>query len=73
MQQKVGGGGGRGMVGGWGVGSGVGVGDGVGYGDVNREDIVKCTYRYCTILRIIKKIRGSGEGQYLNPKHSQVI
>ena len=41
--------------------------------DVNQEGIVQCTKRYCTILRKLKNRRGRGEGQYLNPKHSQCI
>ena len=45
----------------------------MGYGgcETRIEGIVQCTKRYCTILRKLKKI--VGEGQYLNPKHSQCI
>ena len=71
---RVGSGGvGRGGGGGL-VGSNVGVGGDVGYGDMNQiKGIVQCIKRYCTILRKFKKCGGEGEGQYLNPKHSQCI
>ena len=51
------------------------VGVDVGYGECEPriERIVQCTKRYCTILRKLKKMWGEGEGQYLNPKHSQCI
>ena len=48
----------------------------MGYGgcEPRIESIVHCTKRYCTILRKLKKtVLGEGEGQYLNPKHSQCI
>ena len=49
----------------------------MGYGgcEPRIEGIVRCTKRYCTILRKLKKCGGGGggEGQYLNPKHSQCI
>ena len=53
----------------------MGVGGDVGYGgcEPKLEGIVQCTKRYCTILRKLKKCRGGGEGQYLNPKHSLCI
>ena len=46
---------------------------GVGGCEPRIEGIVQCTKRYCTILRKLKKMWGEGEGQYLNPKHSQCI
>ena len=51
----------------------LGVGGDVWYGgcEPRLEGIVQCTKRYCKILRKIKKMWG--EGQYLNPKHSQCI
>ena len=54
----------------------LGVGGDVGYGgcEPRIEGIVQCTKRYCTILRKLKKcVCVGGEGQYLNPKHSQCI
>ena len=50
----------------------LGLGGDVGYGgcEPRIEGIVKCTKRYCTILRKNEK---EGEGQYLNPKHSLCI
>ena len=49
------------------------VGGDVGYGgcEPRMEGIVQCTKKYCTILRKLKRCRGEGERQYLNPKHSQ--
>ena len=46
-----------------------------GYGgcEPRIEGIVQCTKRYCTILRKKNAGGGEGEGQYLNPKHSQCI
>ena len=58
------------------IGSNVGVGGDVGYEgcEPRKEGIVQCSKMYCTILRKIKKMwEGEGEGQYLNPKHSQCI
>ena len=48
------------------VGSKVGGRGDVGYGGCKPriEGIVQCTYRYCTILRIIKK---SGGGAIFEP------
>ena len=50
----------------------LGVGGDVGYGgcEPRIEGIVQCTKRYCKILR---KLWGEGEGQYLNPKRSLCI
>ena len=43
------------------MGVGVRVGVVWGMGNMFQElSIVKCALRYCTILRIIKKIRGEG-------------
>ena len=63
----------------WGSGGGyrvdvnamLGVGGDVWYGGCERriEGIVKCTKRYCSILRKLKTMWGEWEGQYLNPKH----
>ena len=54
----------------------LGVGGAVGYEgcEPRIKGIVQLTYKYSTILRIIKKNpEGRGEGQYLNPKHSHTI
>ena len=42
----------------------LGVGGDVGYGgcEPRIEGIVQCTKRYCTILRILKKMCGGGVG-----------
>ena len=51
------------------VGSGIGGWGGVGYRECEPriEGFVKCTYRYCTILRI-KKSGGRGGGALYEPK-----
>ena len=52
------------------VGSNVWVGVDVGYGgcEPRIEGIVKCTKRYCTISRKLKKMGGGGGGAIIEPK-----
>ena len=53
----------------------LGLGGDVGLGgcEPRIEGIVHCSKRYGTIFRKLRKCKGEGEGQYLNPKQSQCI
>ena len=55
--------------------SNVGVGGDVGYGgcEPRIEGIVQCKKKVLFNIKKILKVLGEGEGQYLNPKHSQCI